>query len=237
MSPIRRPTDRPEAFDRFVQDLVERERVDLVVPVSDVTTHLVARAAMMRFVRHARRRRRRRSRRSRSCRTSGACCSAPPQLGIPIPRTHFVDGLAGLRRSARADRLSSRRQTRAFEDEHRHRLAVGLGAVCPHANRISCVSTGRAEYLTSLSVADSGAHGRSGNRCLRPVRSRPAARRVRAPAPAGEAALGRRQRAVRERRRRSRAVPAGDAAARSARMARRGDDRIQARTAARAHRC
>jgi predicted ATP-grasp superfamily ATP-dependent carboligase len=89
------PYRSPEAFDRFVQDLVERERVDLVVPVSDVTTHLVARRH------HALR--------------PHAAVAAPPfhafevvsnkwsllqraaELGIPIPRTHFVNGLAGLR--------------------------------------------------------------------------------------------------------------------------------------------
>lgn len=89
------PYRSPEAFDRFVQDLVERERVDLVVPVTDVTTHLVAR-------------------RQDALRRQAAI-AAPPfeafeivsnkwsllqraaQCGIPIPRTHFVDGLAGLR--------------------------------------------------------------------------------------------------------------------------------------------
>jgi predicted ATP-grasp superfamily ATP-dependent carboligase len=88
------PYRSPEAFDRFVQDLVERERVDLVVPVTDVTTHLVARHQDV-LRRHA-------------------AVAVPPfeafeavsnkwsllqraaQCGIPIPRTHFVDGLAGL---------------------------------------------------------------------------------------------------------------------------------------------
>ena len=88
------PYRSPEAFDRFVQDLVERERVDLVVPVTDVTTHLVAR--------HQDALRRR------------AAVAAPPfeafeivsnkwsllhraaQCGIPIPRTHFVDDLSAL---------------------------------------------------------------------------------------------------------------------------------------------
>ena len=96
------PSRSPEAFDRFVQDLVERERLDLVVPVSDVTTHLVARRQDA--LRHH------------------AAIAAPPfhafdvvsnkwsllqraaQCGIPIPRTHFIDGLAGLQaRLARID--------------------------------------------------------------------------------------------------------------------------------------
>jgi predicted ATP-grasp superfamily ATP-dependent carboligase len=88
------PSRSPEAFDRFLQNLVEREHLDLIVPVSDVTTHLVAR-------RHDALRRH-------------AAVAAPPfdafdaasnkwsllqraaQYGIAIPRTHFVDGLAGL---------------------------------------------------------------------------------------------------------------------------------------------
>jgi predicted ATP-grasp superfamily ATP-dependent carboligase len=88
------PYQSPEAFARFVQDVVERERVDLVVPVSDVTTHLVAQHwdALRRhaaiaappfeafdFV----------SNKSSLLRRAGQC-------GIPIPRTHLVDGLAGL---------------------------------------------------------------------------------------------------------------------------------------------
>jgi predicted ATP-grasp superfamily ATP-dependent carboligase len=89
------PSRSPEAFDRFVQDLVERERVDLVVPVTDITTHLVAR-------------------RQDALRRHAAIATPPfeafdvvsdksillqraAQCGIPIPRTHFVDGLDGLR--------------------------------------------------------------------------------------------------------------------------------------------
>jgi len=36
------PYQHPEAFDRFMLDLVERERIDVVMPVTDVTTHLIA---------------------------------------------------------------------------------------------------------------------------------------------------------------------------------------------------
>jgi predicted ATP-grasp superfamily ATP-dependent carboligase len=89
------PYHRPEAFDRFLLEFVERERVDVVVPVTDVTTHLVARNWPA-LGRHS-------------------ATAAPPfeafdfvankwsllqrasQCGIPIPRTHFVDGGAGLK--------------------------------------------------------------------------------------------------------------------------------------------
>ena len=36
------PYEQPDAFEQFVLDLAARERVDVVMPVSDVTTHLVA---------------------------------------------------------------------------------------------------------------------------------------------------------------------------------------------------
>ena len=83
------PFLHPEAFDRFVLELVQRERIDVVVPVTDVTTHLVARnwPALANYSRSA----------------------VPPfeafdfvanktrllkhaaRCGIRIPRTHFVD--------------------------------------------------------------------------------------------------------------------------------------------------
>jgi predicted ATP-grasp superfamily ATP-dependent carboligase len=88
------PYRHSEAFDRFLLEFVERERVDVVVPVTDVTTHLVARNWHV-LSRHS-------------------ATASPPfeafdlvankwsllqhasQCGIPIPRTHFVDGVAGL---------------------------------------------------------------------------------------------------------------------------------------------
>jgi len=89
------PYRRPEAFQRFMEDFVRRERVDVVVPVTDVTTALTCRnrAAIERY----------------------SAIAAPPfdafdlasdkssllrsavRCGIPIPRTHFVDGIASLR--------------------------------------------------------------------------------------------------------------------------------------------
>ena len=88
------PTDHPDAFARFLLDFVERERVDVVMPVTDVTTHLVAShaAALNRFTAtavpawetfdFA-------ANKSLLLRRAEAC-------GIPIPRTHFIDNRDGL---------------------------------------------------------------------------------------------------------------------------------------------
>jgi predicted ATP-grasp superfamily ATP-dependent carboligase len=89
------PSRTPEAFARVLRDLVARERVDIVVPVTDVTTREVACIA--------------------SALGPNAVSTAPPldafelvtdkaalvqrasNCGIPIPRTRFVDGLASLK--------------------------------------------------------------------------------------------------------------------------------------------
>lgn len=85
---------QPEAFDRFLLELVERERIDVVVPVTDVTTHSIARNQDA-IGRHS-------------------AVAVPPfeafelvsnkwtllqravQCGIPIPRTQCINGVAGL---------------------------------------------------------------------------------------------------------------------------------------------
>jgi predicted ATP-grasp superfamily ATP-dependent carboligase len=86
------PYHHPDAFDRFMVDLVEREGVDVIMPVTDVTTHLVARnwAALsghtaaavppfetFDFV----------ANKMRLLQSAAAC-------GIATPRTHLIDGLA-----------------------------------------------------------------------------------------------------------------------------------------------
>lgn len=89
------PYQTPEAFERFLLAFVEREQVDVVIPVTDVTTHLVAR--------------------NRLALSDCSATTAPPfqafdlvsdkwallqralHSDIPIPRTHFVEGLAGLK--------------------------------------------------------------------------------------------------------------------------------------------
>jgi len=37
------PHDDPRAFDRFMDDLVTSEHIDVVIPVTDVTTYMIAR--------------------------------------------------------------------------------------------------------------------------------------------------------------------------------------------------
>jgi predicted ATP-grasp superfamily ATP-dependent carboligase len=82
------------AFDRFLIDFVERERVDVLIPVTDVTMHAVC---------------------SNHDRLERHCAMAVPTLesfelvsdkwrvlqtaarcGIAVPRTHIISGLAGL---------------------------------------------------------------------------------------------------------------------------------------------
>ena len=89
------PELQPEAFRQFLLEFVAREKVDVIVPVTDVTTHWISlnRDALGRH----------------------SAIAAPPfeafdvvtdkwsllqratRCGIPIPRTHFVDGIAGLK--------------------------------------------------------------------------------------------------------------------------------------------
>ncbi|HKE82991.1 MAG TPA: ATP-grasp domain-containing protein [Vicinamibacterales bacterium] len=89
------PYQDPEAFERFVSRLVVRERLDLVIPVSDVTTHAIAK--------------------NQDALREHAALAVPPfdaferltdkaslmqrarKCGIPTPVTHIVDGIAGLR--------------------------------------------------------------------------------------------------------------------------------------------
>jgi predicted ATP-grasp superfamily ATP-dependent carboligase len=88
------PHGKPEEFRLFLLDMVERERVDVVVPVTDVTTSAIGRTQQALGVHTA--------------------IAAPPfaafdlvsdksrllqaavRCAIPIPRTLFVDNLAGL---------------------------------------------------------------------------------------------------------------------------------------------
>jgi predicted ATP-grasp superfamily ATP-dependent carboligase len=89
------PYQHPEAFDRFLRDFVEREQVDVVIPVTDVTTYATAR--------------------SRNALEHHSAIAGPSfdtfdlvadkwnllqrasACGIQIPRTHFVDGIAALK--------------------------------------------------------------------------------------------------------------------------------------------
>ena len=88
------PYDHRDAFDRFLQSFVAREQIDVVLPVTDVTTHAVC-ASQDRLQRHCR-------------------LAVPPfeafelvtdkarlleyaaRCEVPVPRTHVVDGRARL---------------------------------------------------------------------------------------------------------------------------------------------
>jgi predicted ATP-grasp superfamily ATP-dependent carboligase len=89
------PDREPAAFQRFVRDFVRQNDVDVVVPVTDVTVHAVAGHRDM---------------------FPPGCAVAAPALdayefvtdkwnlvqhaiacGVPVPRTHLADGVAGLR--------------------------------------------------------------------------------------------------------------------------------------------
>ena len=88
------PYSQPEAFDRFLRDFVARERVDVVMPVSDVTTYAVAqrRTELTRYSAVA----------APSFESFDLSCDKwrllqrASKCGIPIPQTHLVEGLAGL---------------------------------------------------------------------------------------------------------------------------------------------
>ncbi len=89
------PHRHPEQFDRFLLDFVRRERVSVVMPVTDVTTYLVSR-----------------NRRVLMPHTAVAAPSFEAfdgtadktllvdraiSAGVPVPRTEFVDGVTALR--------------------------------------------------------------------------------------------------------------------------------------------
>lgn len=89
------PYQHPEQFDRFLLDFVRRERVGVVVPVTEVTTYLVSR--------------------NRRVLLPHAAVAAPSfeafdavadktllvdraiAAGVPVPRTEFVNGVTALR--------------------------------------------------------------------------------------------------------------------------------------------
>ena len=91
------PYTNREAFERFLLEFVAREHVDVLLPVTDVTTHSVC-ALQDRLAAHT-------------------ALAVPPfdafemvthkgrlveyaaSLGVPIPRTHWVDGLESLERA------------------------------------------------------------------------------------------------------------------------------------------
>ena len=115
------PSRTPDAFARFLLDFVARERVSVVVPVTDVTTHEVAC--------------------NRDALAPHATVAAPPLdafelvtdkgallqraagCGIPIPRTEFVNGLGGLKA------IAGRVQYPAVIKPARSKVRTGAGWV------------------------------------------------------------------------------------------------------------
>ena len=83
------PEHDPDAFERFLLEFVERERIDVVMPVTDVTTHLVAgnARALSRFTAtavppfDA----------FESVSDKASLVERARQCGIPVPRTHVVE--------------------------------------------------------------------------------------------------------------------------------------------------
>ena len=82
------PAEHPDAFARFLLDFVERQRIDVLMPVTDVTTHIVARNAAALH---------------RQTATAvppfgafafvgdkAALARRAVDCGVPVPRTHFV---------------------------------------------------------------------------------------------------------------------------------------------------
>jgi predicted ATP-grasp superfamily ATP-dependent carboligase len=83
-----------EGFERFLLEFVEREKIDVVMPVTDVTTCSVSRIQAV-LGRHA----------AIACPSFEAfdfvsdkwrLLQGAARCGVPVPRTEFVDGLTGL---------------------------------------------------------------------------------------------------------------------------------------------
>lgn len=92
------PRRQPQAFEHALLDIVRREQVDVIMPVTDVTTYSVAM--------------------NRDALRHHCAIAAPPfdafervtnkwtlfqsaaQCGIPVPRTEFVNGIGGLKEAA-----------------------------------------------------------------------------------------------------------------------------------------
>jgi predicted ATP-grasp superfamily ATP-dependent carboligase len=89
------PYLEPDAFDRFITRLVVRERLDVVMPATDVTTYAIARnqdalrlhtgLAVPPFDAFER------------LTDKASLMHRARKCGIPTPTTHVVDGIAALR--------------------------------------------------------------------------------------------------------------------------------------------
>ena len=89
------PTRHPDAFDRFLFDLVERDRIDVIVPVGEITTNQVAKHRSALLGRH-------------TVTTAApfdavevvankwALLRRAAACGIPVPRTQYVEDRGAL---------------------------------------------------------------------------------------------------------------------------------------------
>jgi len=139
------PSRAPEAFAGFLRDFVARAAVDLVVPVTDVTTHIVAAnrdalaahtavaaPALEAFALAA---------------DKAAVMRRAVACGIPIPRTEFVDGLAGL------DAVIGRVRYPAVVKPARSRILTGGGWTYATVRYARCESALRELYRTTECLA------------------------------------------------------------------------------------
>jgi predicted ATP-grasp superfamily ATP-dependent carboligase len=126
------PYNTPQAFDRFLEELVTREQVDVIIPVTDVTTYMVARRQEV-LRQHT-------------------CVAAPPfdafdfvsdkgrllrhaaTRGIAIPRTFFVDGVANVQR------ILPHLEYPAVVKPTRSRMPTDLGWIGTSVHYASCES-------------------------------------------------------------------------------------------------
>jgi predicted ATP-grasp superfamily ATP-dependent carboligase len=139
------PSKSPEAFARFVLEFVAREQIDVVVPVTDVATHLVASlrhvlaphvavtAPSLDAFEHV-------SNKSALMQRAALC-------GIPIPRTLFVDGAAGL--EAVIDRVAYP----AVVKPARSRMRVDNRWIATSVQYARCASDLRQLYRTTEHLA------------------------------------------------------------------------------------
>jgi carbamoylphosphate synthase large subunit len=164
------PHRDPEGFDRFIARLVVRDRIDVVMPVTDVTTHAIAR--------------------NQDALRIHAAVAVPPfdafervtdkasllqrasKCGIPTPVTHTVDGIAGLK-AAQDDIVFP-----VVVKSTRSRIPTPDGWVGTGIHYVANLDELRrlyreTSYLASYPSLDPAAYRRIGSGCVRPVRSRP----------------------------------------------------------------
>ena len=191
--PYPSPSRFPAAFEHFLRNFVAQQPVDVVVPVTDISTQIVAG--------------------SRDALDRHTAIAAPPLHAFEeitnksallqrAAACGIADSPYALRRQPRAaeDRntrrqVSGGRQAGSVEDPHGNGLALNQRPVCAlRGGSPAPLPDDRVSRVAS--VTDSGADRRARHGRLRAVRARSGQGRIRASPSAGEAAIGRRQRAL-----------------------------------------